>query len=71
VTLNAQAHGDPEGKFRGMTVNERMFEAGLLEQWDNASRARDRRAMIEILSRVDLESQAEWIADTVLANPPK
>jgi hypothetical protein len=54
-----------------MTVNERLFEAGLLEQWDNAARARDRRTMIEILSRVDLESQAEWIADMVLANPPK
>jgi hypothetical protein len=54
-----------------MTVNERLFEAGLLEQWDNAARARDRRTMIEILSRVDLESQAEWLADMVLANPPK
>jgi hypothetical protein len=54
-----------------MTVNERLSEAGLLEKWDIAARARDRRAMIEVLSQVDLGSQAEWIADMVLASPSK
>jgi hypothetical protein len=69
--VNAQAHGKPEDRFRGMTVNERLFETGLLEKWDNAARTRDRRAMIEILSQVDLGNQAERLADVVLASPSK
>jgi hypothetical protein len=55
--------------YRGMTTNERLFAANLIEEWDEAARNRDRAKMIELLSRVDLASQAEWIADTVLADP--
>jgi hypothetical protein len=57
--------------YRGMTTNERLFAANLLGEWDVAARNRDRAKMIELLSRVDLASQAEWIADTVLADPSK
>jgi hypothetical protein len=56
-------------RYRGMTTNERLFAANLLEEWDVAARNRDRAKMRELLSRVDLASQAEWIADTVLADP--
>jgi hypothetical protein len=55
--------------YRGMTTNERLFAANLLEEWDEATRNRDRVKMIELLSRVELTSQAEWIADTLLADP--
>jgi hypothetical protein len=54
-----------------MTTNERLFEAGLLSDWKAVACSRDRDWMIELLSKVDLGDQAEWIADTVLSNPGK
>jgi hypothetical protein len=54
-----------------MTTNERLFEAGLLSEWDGAKRSRNRERMIELLGKVDLGDQAEWIADTILSNPRK
>jgi hypothetical protein len=54
-----------------MTTNERLFEAGLLSEWNAAASSRDRERMIELLGKVDLGDQAEWIADTVLSNPRK
>jgi hypothetical protein len=57
--------------YGGMTVNERLFAAGLHTKWDDAVRNRERANMIELLSRVDLGQQAENIVDTVLSNPSK
>lgn len=59
------------GKYGGMTVNERLVEAGLMDAWDSALNARNREEMIAILSQVELESQAGIIADSALATPPK
>ena len=60
----------PTSRYTGMTINERLFAAGLLDAWDRAARARDRQAMIDNLLSVGI---AEWFAaktaDTVLANP--
>ena len=56
----------------GMTVNERLVVAGLLQRWDQSVKARDRDAMIAILQSVDLpETESARIADSVLANPTK
>ena len=55
----------------GMTVNERLYSAGLLDDWDAAARARSRDRMIELLGEVDLGHQAQWIVDTILAKPSK
>ena len=55
-------------RFAGMTVNERLFDAGLLDAWDEALRTRKRRRMIAILSQVQLSEDAPQIADAVLAN---
>ena len=60
-----------ESRYGGMTTNERLFEAGLLSEWNSAARSRNRERMIELLSKVDLGDQAEWIVDTVLSNPGK
>jgi hypothetical protein len=54
-----------------MTTNERLFEAGLMSEWERAARSRNRERMIELLAKVDLGDQAEWIADTVLSKPGK
>jgi hypothetical protein len=35
-----------------MTVNERRFEAGLLDEWDKVAHIRDASATAEILVRV-------------------
>jgi len=56
-------------KYSGMTVNERLFEAGALEESDRAATARNRGRMIELLAQVELSDQAEHIADTILADP--
>jgi hypothetical protein len=57
-------------RFRGMTVNERLLEAGLLDDWDKASHAKIASAMMDILIRVSITpDEAKKIVATVLANP--
>jgi hypothetical protein len=58
-----------KSNYQGMTVNERLVVAGLIEQWDAAVRQRDRDGMIETLKQVDIGSDADKIADAVLKNP--
>ena len=59
-------------KYGGMTVNERLVVARLIEQWDYAVNTRDRNAMIEILKKVELpETESGRITDTVLDHPAK
>jgi hypothetical protein len=60
----------PNGNYRGMTVNERLFSAHLVDAWDAAEHARNRTEMIRLLELVDLTpAQAEKTTDAVLANP--
>jgi hypothetical protein len=55
-----------------MTINERLFVAGLIGEWDSAIIARDRHTAIEILGVVDMdETSAAQTVDVVLANPSK
>ena len=61
-----------DDRFRGMNTNERLFEAGLLAQWDEAVRAKDAATMTDILVRVAItEDGAKQIVATVLANPKR
>lgn len=55
--------------YAGMTTNERLFVAGLLDEWGAAIEAHDRQVAIEVLGRVALADQAASIVDTTLANP--
>jgi hypothetical protein len=50
----------------GMTMNERLFFAGLMDDWDDAVRARDRERISSILSAVETGYQADHIIETVL-----
>jgi hypothetical protein len=64
-----QSHPE-HSKFAGMTVNERLAEAGLIAQWDDACRRSDRDEMIRVLLRVDLsEARAASCVDAVVAHP--
>jgi len=59
-----------QAKYSGMTTNERLFSAGLLERFDDAARWRDRGKMIAFLVQVEFsESDATSIVDAVLAKP--
>ena len=40
--------------YAGMTVNERLFDASLMEAFGNAVQARDRAEMIRLLAKVDV-----------------
>jgi predicted ABC-type ATPase len=53
-------------KFKGMTVNERLFTAGLLADWDAAVRSTNRSCMTALLTEIGLEDQATQIVDSVL-----
>jgi len=55
-------------RFAGMSVNERLFVAGLSNAFDAAARIRDRREMVRLLTEVDVEDAA-WSVDTILGNP--
>ena len=52
--------------YSGMAVNERLFEAGLLGEFDRATIARDRKRMIALLILVDVGPET---AEAILANP--
>ncbi len=61
-----------ETELEGMTVNERLFAMGLLDQWDEATKARDRGTMILILSQCAMSrKQCDETTDAVLKNPSK
>lgn len=59
-------------EYAGMTVNQRLFAAGLLDAFDHAARRRDRDEMIRLLASVELEGpDGVDIVDAILANPGK
>lgn len=56
----------------GMTLNERLFACGSMDQFDTAARQRDRESMVMILTQAALtKEEAAWSTDTILANPAK
>ena len=58
--------------FSGMTVNERLFNAKLLDIWDNAIQTKDKKKAIDILLKVELdEKQAGETVDAIFKNPSK
>ena len=59
-------------EYDGMTVNERLFEAKLLDEYDLAVRKRDRKALVKILEKVALsEKRANSTIDAIFLNPKK
>jgi hypothetical protein len=51
----------------GMTVNERLYACHLFAAWDEAVREKNRDGMVELLKQIELEKDAEQIADAILA----
>ncbi|MFD1860568.1 hypothetical protein EHW97_09665 [Aeromicrobium camelliae] len=58
--------------FGGMTVNERLSAAGLLDQFDSAINEGVRERAIELLQQVAMnEVAAATTVDTILGNPTR
>jgi len=62
---------EPNQRYAGMTTNERLFVAGLLDKFDRATSQRNKQIMIQLLASVELGDEAESITDTLLSNPKK
>ncbi len=61
-----------EKRFGGMTVNGRLFEAGLLDEFDSAVRQEDKQGATALLEHVELShKQARETVSLLLANPSK
>jgi hypothetical protein len=58
--------------YDGMTVNERLFEAKLVNDFDNAVIHRDKDKIIAILRKVELSADdAKKCCDSILSDPTK
>lgn len=56
----------------GMTVNERLFNLGLMEAFDEAVRSGKLEAVLAVLQSAKFsDSQAQYTATTILANPKR
>jgi hypothetical protein len=61
-----------KNRLAGMTINERLGELGLFDEWDLAARAHDRAKMIKVMRRCYLtQEDAESTVDRILKNPTK
>ena len=59
-------------RFNGMTVNERLFKAKLLEGFELAVNKRDKEKVLEILKKVDLsDEQANATMNAIFLNSKK
>jgi hypothetical protein len=59
-------------RYSGMTVNERLFKADLMSEFDEAAKKRNKNRMVAILKEVELtEAQANEISETIIKNPSK
>lgn len=67
---DAEPEKPEKPEYAGMTVNERLFVAGLLDRFDEAARARDRARMIALLSEVQV-ADPERSVNAILDNPGK
>ena len=57
----------PSSRYFGMTINERLWEAQVMDEFQNAKRDCDRQKMISLLQQVGVSlPAAEWTADAAL-----
>lgn len=63
---------DSRPRYGGMTVNERLVVAGVMDQFDAAIRRRDRTAAIAVLTELDMShASAASTVDATLSDPSK
>ena len=47
-----------ENRYKGMTVNERLYISGLMDQFDDAVKKKDLDKVISILKAVELNNES-------------
>jgi len=57
-------------RYDGMTLNERLAVADLINAYEAAAKARDRAKMVSILRKVGVRDP-KWTVDTQLQNPER
>ena len=68
--FHVPANEQPSRKFKGMTVNERLYESGLLEEFDVAIKTRIEKRAKDILIATGLNShQANETVEAILRDP--
>lgn len=63
-------HDKDAKHFAGMTLNERLFDAALFDEFDAAVRARDRLRIIAVLEKVFVQDP-QMTADAIIEDPEK
>jgi hypothetical protein len=48
-----------DNKFKGLTVNERLYESGLIEAFDKAVEENDVQKVTTILKKVEITEESE------------
>ena len=70
--FHVPAKGQPGRELTGMSVNERRFETGRLDDFDRAIAAGNNKCAIDILIASGLSGgQADELVSTILENPAK
>jgi hypothetical protein len=58
--------GEEKNKFSGMTLNEMLFEAGLIKEFDKAVKEKNETALIQVLQKINIPTQnAKKIINTI------
>jgi hypothetical protein len=58
--------GEEKNKFSGMTLNEMLFEAGLIKEFDKAVKEKNESALIQVLQKINIPTQnAKKIINTI------
>ncbi len=61
-----------EENYAGMTVNERLYAAGLVDEFDAAVERGDKDEVVRLLQAVHLSARgAQETADALFANPAR
>lgn len=69
--MNDLARNRPEDNYPGLTLNEMLFAAGLLDAFREAARApRDRARMVELLTQAGARSPTASV-DAILRDPER
>jgi len=64
--------GGEKNKYSGMTLNEMLFEAGLIKEFDKAVKEKNELALIQILQKVNISAKnGKKIIKTIFNNPGK
>jgi hypothetical protein len=57
------------GKYAGMTLDQRLEEARIMDEWKASVNSKNRFRLMDLLAKVELADQAAWISEAALYGP--